>query len=144
MSKAMLRAVGEEALREFRLDQRNGHAVVDNIWDRKSTVEGESELSSLDTANQHIVDSDPEIGVHQWLGIRKDEALKIDPATAEVTWRYALTLDPYGVRPELPEEVRQVGREYFARAPGSEVWVHFHDLPDEVRAALLKGRNERS
>jgi hypothetical protein len=30
----------------------------------------------------------------------------------------------------------QVGREYFARAPGSEIWVSFDDLPNEARAAL--------
>jgi len=43
-------------------------------------------------------------------------------------------LDPYNVLDEweLPEEFHQVGREYFARAPGSDVWVHFSDLPDAV------------
>jgi hypothetical protein len=51
-------------------------------------------------------------------------------------WTYELTLDPYGVYPDLPDELRQVGREYFARAPGSDIWVSFHDLPDEVCAAL--------
>jgi hypothetical protein len=74
--------------------------------------------------------------VEQWLAIRKKEGLKIDPETAEVEWTYAQTLDPYGVRPELPEECRQVGREYFARAPGSDVWVWFHDLPDATHDAL--------
>jgi hypothetical protein len=62
--------------------------------------------------------------------------LKIDPDTAEVTWHYAQTFDPYGVDPDLPEELQQIGREYFARSPGSDVWVHFGDLPDEVREAL--------
>jgi hypothetical protein len=36
--------------------------------------------------------------------------LKINPKTAEVEWRYARTLDPYGVYPDLPEECQQVGR----------------------------------
>ena len=45
-------------------------------------------------------------------------------------------LDRYGVYPELPEEYQQVGREYFARNPGSEVWVLFGDLPDTTREAL--------
>ena len=44
--------------------------------------------------------------------------------------------DPYGVDPELPEEYWQVGREYFARSPGSDVWVWFGDLPDATRDAL--------
>jgi hypothetical protein len=72
----------------------------------------------------------------EWLAIRKEEALKIDPETAEVTWHYAQTLDPYGVYPDLPEACRCIGREYFARSPGSDIWVHFGDLSDEVREAL--------
>jgi hypothetical protein len=71
-----------------------------------------------------------------WLTIRKEAGLKIDPETAEVEWIYAQTLDPYGVDPGLPEELQQVGREYFARSPGSDVWVHFDDLPDTTRDAL--------
>ena len=50
-------------------------------------------------------------------------------------WVYAQTMDPYGVH-QLPEEFQQVGREYFARAPGSEVWVCFGDLPAATRDAL--------
>jgi hypothetical protein len=76
------------------------------------------------------------ITTEQWLAIRKEAALKIDPRTAEVFWRYAETLDPYGVDPDLPKEYRQVGREYFARSPDSDVWVWFGDLPKKVRDAL--------
>ena len=47
-------------------------------------------------------------------------------------------LDPYGVYPELPEELQQVEREYFARSPGSDVWVGFGDLPEATRDALSK------
>jgi hypothetical protein len=68
-----------------------------------------------------------------WLAIRKEAGLKIDPETAEVHWGYGQTLDPYGVDPDLPEELQQIGREYFARSPGSDVWVHFGDLPETVR-----------
>ena len=32
----------------------------------------------------------------QWLAIRKEAGLKLDPETAEVEWCYAQTLDPYG------------------------------------------------
>jgi hypothetical protein len=76
------------------------------------------------------------IAEKKWLAIRKEAGLKIDPETAEVHWIYALTMDPYGVCPYLPEEYQQVGREYFARSPGSDVWVHFSDLPDATRDAL--------
>jgi hypothetical protein len=60
-----------------------------------------------------------EINAEQWLRVRKEAGLKINPETAEVDWIYAHTLDPYGVHPDLPEEYQQVGREYFARSPGS-------------------------
>jgi hypothetical protein len=42
--------------------------------------------------------------VEKWLAIRKKAGRQIDPKTAEVMYKYALTLDPYGVYPELPEE----------------------------------------
>jgi hypothetical protein len=71
-----------------------------------------------------------------WLAIRTEAGLKIDPETAEVEWEYAQTLDPYGLDPDLPEECQCVGREYFARSPGSDVWVHFGDLPEATRDAL--------
>jgi hypothetical protein len=77
-----------------------------------------------------------ELTVEQWLQIRKEEALRIDADTAEVMWSYEQTLDPYGVEPDMPEECWQVGREYFARSPGSEIWVWFGDLPDKTREKL--------
>jgi hypothetical protein len=45
--------------------------------------------------------------VEEWLAIRRDAGLQIDPETAEVEWIYALTVDPYGIYPELPEEYQQ-------------------------------------
>ena len=72
----------------------------------------------------------------EWLATRKEEAPKIDPSIAEVEWRYAYTLDPYCVCPDLPAECKQVGREYFARNPSSDIWVSFHDLPVDTRDAL--------
>jgi hypothetical protein len=81
--------------------------------------------------------------IEEWRAIRKEAGLKIDPETAEVCWRtaevcwrYAQTLDPYGVYPDLPVECQQVGREYFARSPGSDIWVDFGDLPKTTRDAL--------
>ncbi len=76
--------------------------------------------------------------VEKWLAIRKEAGLKIDPETAEVDWDYGLDLDPYGIGPELPEEHRQIGRQRFARSPGSEIWVHFSDLPEATREVLWK------
>jgi hypothetical protein len=76
--------------------------------------------------------------VKQWLAIRKEAGLKIDPETAEVDWVYAYTLDPYGVYSDLPEDCQQVGREYFARSPESDMWVHFGDLPEKTRDELRR------
>jgi hypothetical protein len=77
-----------------------------------------------------------EFDVEQWLASRTEAGLKIDPETAEVYWEYGQVMDPYGVYSGLPEECWQVGRQYFARSPGSDIWVHFRDLPDETREVL--------
>jgi hypothetical protein len=77
-----------------------------------------------------------EFDVEKWLAVRKEAGLKINSETAELTWVYALTLDPYGVYSDLPEECQQVGREYFARSPQSDIWVSFKDLPEQTHNAL--------
>jgi hypothetical protein len=87
--------------------------------------------------------------LRNWLALRKEAAKHIDGATAEVDWNYDLVLDPYGIDPELPEEYRLtdecrcVGRNYFARAPGSDVWVSFDDLPDVTREALWRKHSNK-
>ena len=86
--------------------------------------------------------STDEIEREKWLAIRKKAGRKIDPETAEVDWIYAQTLDPYGVYAELPEELQQVGREYFARSPGSDIWVWFGDLPVATQDALWEKHKE--
>ena len=83
-----------------------------------------------------MTDKEHEETLEQWLASRKEEGLKIDPATAEVEWTYTQVLDPYGVYPDLPEDCRCVGRAYFARRPGSDIWVEFDDLPERTRHAL--------
>jgi hypothetical protein len=72
----------------------------------------------------------------RWLAARQEEALRIDPETAEVTWDYRETFDPYGITRNLPEDLQQIGREYFARWPGCDAWVWFGDLPDAVTDRL--------
>jgi hypothetical protein len=44
-----------------------------------------------------LADVEAEMTVEQWLAIRKEAALRIDPETAEVEWIYADIGDPYGV-----------------------------------------------
>ena len=89
------------------------------------------QLAETDGVEDHL-------SVDQWLKIRKDAGLRIDPETAEVAWWYALTLDPYGIHPDFPEESDCVSRERFARSPGSDIWVSFDDLPKEVVAKIRK------
>jgi hypothetical protein len=70
-----------------------------------------------------------------WLETRKEEALRIDPSVAMVDWCYGQVMDPYDVE-DLPDECVCVGRLYFARQPGSDIWVSFHDLPESVASLL--------
>jgi hypothetical protein len=79
--------------------------------------------------------------VEQWLATRKEAGLRINPVTAEVTFTWGQILDPYGVKPDLPPECDQIGRLYWARSPGSDVWVSFYDLP---KATLTNLRNRMS
>ena len=80
--------------------------------------------------------------IEKWLAIRKEEALKIDPETAEVDLAYAPPSDPYGVMDqwESPPELQdfdELGEPaFFARAPGSDIWVWFGDLPEEIQDKL--------
>jgi hypothetical protein len=76
----------------------------------------------------------------QWLKIRKDEGHRIAADTAEVSWTYANGFDPYHVIPDLPAQCVAIGREFFARAPGSDIWVWFGDLPDATRERLWSMR----
>jgi hypothetical protein len=75
----------------------------------------------------------------QWLAVRKEARLTIDPDTAEVFWIHGEVCDPYGVY-DLPDEAHCIGRNYFARSPGSDVWVSFGDLPDATRDRLWARR----
>jgi excisionase family DNA binding protein len=72
----------------------------------------------------------------QWMAWRAAAGRSIDPKTAEVIWDHRLTLDPYGVGSDIHEENQQVGREYFARAPGTDLWIAFGDLPKPTRETL--------
>jgi hypothetical protein len=98
----------------------------------------EGRLPQLDSSESTRDVTSAQITVEQWLEIRKEAGLQIDPETAKVRWEYAQTMDPYGVDPDLPEELQQAGREYFARAPGSGIWVWFGDLPEATRDALWR------
>jgi hypothetical protein len=54
-------------------------------------------------------DQEIEMTTEEWLAIRKEAGLKIDPETAEVCWRYARVGDPYGVFPGLRKNPTALG-----------------------------------
>src|SRR5262245_33944785 len=77
--------------------------------------------------------------IEAFLAIRKEAAKAINPATAKVRSAYGRAFDPYGVDSELPDELRDcIGWNYFARTPGSKVWVSFDDLPASVVHELTR------
>jgi hypothetical protein len=58
-------------------------------------------------------------------------------------WHFIEMDDPYFVMPELPREGWCIGRGYFARSPGSGVWVWFGDLPEATAEALWEQHKSR-
>ena len=74
--------------------------------------------------------------IEAWLAVRKEAAKVIDPATAKVCRVYGHVFDPYGIAWNDPHPHDWFGGNYFARAPGSNVWVSFSDLPKSVLAEL--------
>jgi hypothetical protein len=79
-----------------------------------------------------------------WLLERRRDGLLIDPETAEVDWSYSQIMDPYGLDPDLPGELQQIGRQYFARRPGTKIWVEYGDLLSDVRLKLAEREDETS
>ena len=61
----------------------------------------EGRLPQLDSSESTRDVTSAQITVEQWLEIRKEAGLQIDPETAKVRWEYAQTMDPYGVDPEI-------------------------------------------
>lgn len=77
------------------------------------------------------------VSVKHFLESRKEAALKIDPRTARVLRTKVYGVDPYGVYSKIPELYKDdIYRDYYACAPGSEIWVYSEDLPEETRRAL--------
>jgi hypothetical protein len=68
---------------------------------------------------------------------RREAGRKIDPATALVTVAHRYQLDPYDDGYFIPEG-RRLGAVEFARAPDSNEWIAFADLPEATVDALRK------
>jgi hypothetical protein len=87
--------------------------------------------------------NDEKLGPEEWRATRKEEGKKIDTRNAEVMWTYAQWDDPYGLLDNIPEEYACVGRAYFARRPGSDIWVSFDDLPAETHKELWEAHKHK-
>ena len=72
-----------------------------------------------------------EITRKQWLAIRKEAGKQIDPETAEVMWVYGDALLYLCGASGVPR------RQYYVRAPGSNEWVWFRDLPQAIQLAFM-------
>jgi hypothetical protein len=85
----------------------------------------------------------------RWLAVRQEEAVRINPDTAEVWMDYGRCSDPYNLYPEMPDWALfacdrgacdgQLNELYFVRRPLGKVWVWVGSLSEEVRNALLSG-----
>ena len=102
------------------------------------TIDEENTKNQSPTKKRHVT-----IRQDLWFALLKIAGQQIDPDTAEVVCTYGLTIDPYGVYPDLPEEYQQVERAYFARCTGTEVWVNFRDLPKGTRDRLWARRSRK-
>jgi hypothetical protein len=89
----------------------------------------------------NVRDEDEVRALQQWFALREQAALSIDPETAEVNWTYGIMGDPYSLG-HLPEHARNTGRQYWARAPGCDIWVAFDDLPEKTYNALKRKLDE--
>lgn len=83
------------------------------------------EISALPWTRDLMTDDE----FRHWVSTRKEAGRAIDIETCELGQWGALDADPYGVRPDLPEEMKQVGRNRFVRSPESRGWVCEDDLP---------------
>ena len=85
------------------------------------TTSNSSESSNIEVPL--ITDQEQEL-----LRLREEAGRKIDPKTAQVKWQWGWSLYPYRIYPYDPDKLLQ--RNYFARSPGTKMWVHFNDLPE--------------
>jgi hypothetical protein len=107
----------------------SGHANDNPVSPGTMTDE---ELDRMPWTSSFMTD----VEFREWFATRKAAAAAIDIETCELGAWYALDADPYGVGPELPKEMQQVGTNRFVRSPESRGWVWEGDLPGEKIRAL--------
>jgi hypothetical protein len=80
----------------------------------------------------------------QWLASRKDAGARVDIETCELGHWAAYDCDPYGARPDLPEEMQQIGTNRFVRSPESRGWVWEGDLSSDACRAMYERLAKKS
>ena len=84
-----------------------------------------------------------EVTVEYLNALRRAVGRLIDPETAEVNWWHVEVIDPYGDYTDLPPHYQCTGREHFARAPGTGVWIASDDLPEATHKRLCEIHSSR-
>jgi hypothetical protein len=93
--------------------------------------------------NRKIRTATVTLSLEEWKAWRRAAGLHIDPETAEISWDYQQLGDPYRVHPELAADLDSAGPTYFARSPGTSVWIEFGDLPETTRDELWRKYKKR-
>ena len=72
----------------------------------------------------------------EFLANRKAAGRVIDVETCDIVEWWVPTMDPYGIKPDLPDEMHQIGRLTFVQSAESDGPVCQYDLPEDKRRAL--------
>jgi hypothetical protein len=96
------------------------------------------ENTNSSTVNDLLGQIDRSLEQISWL--QSFAAQRIDPETAEVKCEYSWFLDPYGI---TQMQCQQLMPHYFARSPGSDIWVAWDDLPYEIELRLWRKHKQR-
>ena len=93
--------------------------------------------------NEHEAVESDYISAEEWIAIvKKAAALAINSETAEISSLYGPTNDPYS--DGLTGRAQEWGKHFFARSPGTDIWVPFRDLPPTVLKALWDRMDRKS
>ncbi len=68
------------------------------------------------------------VSANTWMRLRKEVGAHMIPQPPSLSGSTDKLLTLTG-RSRFARQYRQIGRVYFARSPGSDVWVSFYDLP---------------
>jgi hypothetical protein len=107
-----------------------GLFCCDTVKERAALMKMESQMNEGSKSSEF---STVRIKWEVWKELRELAGRQIDPTTAEVLCSSGKIGDPYGV---YPNERDCIGRLYFARSPGTNLWIEFGDLPEATRVAL--------